>query len=87
MIISKIISFETFDRESKPIYHTNVMMSLGEHLAIVCLEAITDKASRERVKKELQRRDYRWGQSTLYAGRGFSALESLKVAYTTEPGP
>lgn len=33
-----------------PIYHTNVMMSVGEQLAAVCLDALDDKQEREELK-------------------------------------
>lgn len=37
-----------------PVYHTNVIMSIGETRAIVCLESITEKEERETLKKELE---------------------------------
>ena len=37
-------SFEAFSK-SLPIYHTNVMMSLGEKLAFICLDSIKDDDS------------------------------------------
>jgi len=37
-------SFEAFSK-SLPIYHTNVMMSLGEKLAFICLDSIKDDES------------------------------------------
>ena len=37
-----------------PIYHTNVMMSVGTSLAIVCLESIVDIAQREKVQTRLR---------------------------------
>ncbi len=48
----KTVTFHAFDRE-KPIYHTNVLMSVGEKWACVCLDAIPDKAEREKVEKSL----------------------------------
>lgn len=38
----------------KPIYHTNVMMSVGEDIAIVCLDTIRDKQEREMVRLSLE---------------------------------
>lgn len=37
-----------------PIYHTNVMMCIGEEFAIVCVEAIRDSSEREKVVKSLE---------------------------------
>lgn len=36
------VSFNAVDAEGQPIYHTNVMMALGETFAVVCLEAVAD---------------------------------------------
>jgi hypothetical protein len=36
-----------------PVYHTNVLMSLGRHFAILCSEAISDPAARRAVVAEL----------------------------------
>ena len=38
--------FSAQDAKGQPIYHTNVLMSVGRHLAVVCLEAIPDAAER-----------------------------------------
>lgn len=49
----KLIAFTSFDRKG-PIYHTNVMFSIGEHLAIICLESIKSDDERRVVIKSLQ---------------------------------
>ncbi|AMP90764.1 TPA: hypothetical protein F7Z80_13245 [Legionella pneumophila] len=36
------IVFNSVDRQNKPVYHTNVIMSLGKYYAIICLASITD---------------------------------------------
>lgn len=38
----------------KPIYHTNVMMAIGEKTAVVCLESIRDENERNKVIQSLQ---------------------------------
>jgi hypothetical protein len=51
-----IIAFQanqTVEDERKPIYHTNVMMSIGEKFAVVCLESIDDIVEREKVNQHL----------------------------------
>jgi len=45
---------QTVNGESKPIYHTNVMMCLGENFAVICLDSIDDKKERKNVIKHLK---------------------------------
>jgi len=49
------VSFHSFDRGGTPVYHTNVMMSVGKHFAVICAESIRDLQERDRVVRELQR--------------------------------
>lgn len=37
-----------------PVYHTNVIMGIGEKLAIICLDAIVDKEERNKVEQSLK---------------------------------
>jgi len=50
------ISFKAFNR-SLPIYHTNVMMSLGEKLAFICLDAIEDKETAKKILSRIQQNE------------------------------
>jgi hypothetical protein len=48
----EVVSFhalQAVDGQLLPIYHTNVMMSVGQELAILCAESIKDEAERKRV--------------------------------------
>ncbi|MFS8082650.1 MAG: citrulline utilization hydrolase CtlX [Ginsengibacter sp.] len=47
------IYFYAHDENGKEIYHTNVMMCIGEKFSIICLHSITDMAERELVNKSL----------------------------------
>ncbi len=47
--------FNAYDRHQQPVYHTNVMMSLGKKYAIVCLESLSSGAERQRLLASLQR--------------------------------
>jgi len=47
-------AFQTKDHKRLPIYHTNVMMALGEHIAIICLDSIDDKKEKRLVVKNLK---------------------------------
>lgn len=40
------IVFHAVDRDGTPIYHTNVMMALGETFVVICLATIRDEAER-----------------------------------------
>ncbi len=39
----RAFTFTATDAEQRPIYHTNVMMCLGNHFAVVCEDAIADE--------------------------------------------
>jgi hypothetical protein len=47
-------AFQTVDGERKLIYHTNVMMCLGETFAVICSECIDDKKERKMVLDNLK---------------------------------
>lgn len=50
----ELVTFEAFDREGVPVYHTNVVMSMGDTFCVICLEAITDPDQRLSVKQKLE---------------------------------
>jgi hypothetical protein len=50
-----IITFDAKDRSGRAIYHTNVMMSLGEKFAVVCLDAIESVNERFRLITRLEK--------------------------------
>lgn len=47
-------AFQTVDDERKLIYHTNVMMCIGETFAVVCADCIDDKQERKAVLDSLK---------------------------------
>lgn len=51
----KIIAFPAQDSKGIPIYHTNVLISIGDCYTVLCLEAIRDPQSRELVLDSLLR--------------------------------
>ena len=51
----ELVLFHTQSSKGFPYYHTNVVMSIGEKLAVVCLECIPDAAERTLVKTKLAR--------------------------------
>jgi len=48
-------AFQTVNGERKPIYHTNVVLTIGESFAVVCADCIDDEQERQRVIRSLQR--------------------------------
>jgi hypothetical protein len=50
----EVVAFDAVDREGVPIYHTNVLMNIGEVLAVVCDEAITRGDQREAVLQRMR---------------------------------
>jgi hypothetical protein len=47
-------SFQTIEEKRLPIYHTNVMMALGENYAVICIDCIDDKKEAKNVLKHLK---------------------------------
>lgn len=43
------VTFNAFDQNENPIYHTNVMMCVGEKFVVICLESISDIKERSRL--------------------------------------
>ena len=50
-----VVAFDAVDSDGVPIYHTNVMMSIGEKLAVICDEAIPRDDQREAVLTRLRK--------------------------------
>jgi hypothetical protein len=47
------VLFNAHDEQGRAIYHTNVMLCIGEGFAVVCLDAINDSEEREKVQQTL----------------------------------
>lgn len=48
-------AYQSVEGERLPIYHTNVMMAMAENFAVICLDAIDDKAERKDVVEHLKK--------------------------------
>lgn len=46
--------FHASDEKGVPIYHTNVMMSLGEKVAVICLDSIKEQSQRNELEKRIR---------------------------------
>lgn len=50
----EVVTFSSEDMNHQRIYHTNVMMSIGNQFIVICLESIRDKQERWLVENKLQ---------------------------------
>lgn len=51
----EVVAFDAVDRNGVPIYHTNVLMNVGEAVAVICDEAIPREEQRSAVLNRLQK--------------------------------
>jgi len=49
------VTFTSYDSKGGIVYHTNVMMSIGDDFVLVCLESIVDEDERKKVKESIER--------------------------------
>ena len=49
-----VVTFDAVDRNGVPIYHTNVLMNIGERIAVICDAAIPDDEQRAAVLRRLR---------------------------------
>ncbi len=48
------VKFHAYDKGGRSIYHTNVVMAIGEDFSVVCFDAITNARERSIVRDELE---------------------------------
>lgn len=51
----ELVTFHSFDKRGKSVYHTNVMMAIGTDVAVVCAESVTDDKERQNLLSKLRR--------------------------------
>lgn len=49
-----IFTFPTSGPKNKPIYHTNVMLSVATHFAVVCLSCVADAEARQMLRQKIE---------------------------------
>ena len=49
----EIVAFAAHDMDGQPIYHTNVMMAIGQRVAVLCADSISDDQERAAVIERL----------------------------------
>lgn len=80
----EIISFDSVDQNGKPVYHTNVMMALGDGYAVICLESIPDLKERESLIRSLEKTGKEiitisYDQMASFAGNMLQVLDSKQA--------
>ena len=50
----EVVAFDAVDRDGVPIYHTNVLMNIGEKVTVICDAAIPEKNQRDAVLARLK---------------------------------
>lgn len=50
----EVVSFHAVDSLGKPVYHTDVMMSLGDRFAVLCLASVPDTDERRRIQRRIE---------------------------------
>ncbi len=51
----KAVTFQATDQAEKAIYHTNVLMALGDRFAIICLDSIQNNNEKSTIKEALSK--------------------------------
>lgn len=79
MLISyKPIYFSASDEQQNLVYHTNVMLTIGDKFAVICLDSIIDKSERNTVVQQLEN-DGHEIINISFAQMGFFAGNMLQV--------
>jgi len=51
----EVVVFNALDMQGDPIYHTNVMMALGETFVLICLDTVRDEEERQQLLDSFDR--------------------------------
>lgn len=78
--------FRSVDRSGKDIYHTNVMMALGEDFVVICMESIPDEDSRKELRSLFEKTgkqiiEINCAQMEAFAGNMLEVLGSNDKRY------
>jgi hypothetical protein len=81
------VSFHSTDERGIQIYHTNVIMHLGEDYAVICLESIKDEGERKQVIDSLTNTNHEILDITMeqvrhYAGNMLQVMSIDNILYT-----
>ncbi|MFN8356615.1 MAG: arginine deiminase-related protein [Spirosomataceae bacterium] len=67
-----VVSFQAVDDAGKAVYHTNVLMCIGDLFAVVCLQAIPDLDERYMVRQHLEQSGKRIVEITMEQMKHFA---------------
>jgi hypothetical protein len=75
------VVFDALDRKERPVYHTNVVLSIGEKFAVLCLDAVTKEADQEMLLENFSKTGHKviaisFDQMDAFAG---NVLEVMSV--------
>jgi len=48
------VFFYSVDKKDEAVYHTNVMMTLGEHFVVICMDSVKDENERKELYKSFK---------------------------------
>lgn len=80
------VYFHSYNQENKAVYHTNVMLTIGDTFAVICLESITNEVERETVKDELEKNNHEiiaisFEQMNAFAGNMLQVINEDEKTY------
>jgi len=75
----ELVVFNAVDRDGRPIYHTNVVMTIGAGFAVICAEAIRDAGERKTALDRLEKTNHEivaidYAQLYAFAGNMLQAV-------------
>jgi hypothetical protein len=78
----QVIRFHSSDHQGKAVYHTNVMMCIGDHFAVICEESIQNENERQTVLNQLRKSNkviipISLEQMNFFAGNMYQAFNRL----------
>lgn len=59
------VEFRAVDKARQPIYHTNVMMAIGDEFAIICMATVADKRDKAKLLKRFAVTGKKWIDITI----------------------
>jgi hypothetical protein len=86
MLNYKAVLFKAVDTAGADIYHTNVLMCIGNTFAVICTECIKDAVEREKVIDSLEKTgheviDISYSQMNSFAGNMYQLFNKNRESY------
>lgn len=82
----RAVTFRSLDRQGKDIYHTNVMMALGEDFVVICMDSLDSPESKSMLLKHFEATEktiieITYDQMEAFAGNMLEVLGAYKKRY------